>query len=64
MSFLNTLSQPERDTLRRVVKLVHMKHHPKDFVTNYEADKIIESIGPEVAAQMIKVGVDTGVMTK
>jgi phospholipid N-methyltransferase len=64
MSFLNALSQPERDTLRRVVKLVHMKHHPKDFVTNYEADKIIESIGPEVAAQMIKVGVDTGVMTK
>jgi hypothetical protein len=64
MSFLNTLSQPERDTLRRVVKLVHMKHHPKDFVTNYEADKIIESIGPEVAAQMIKIGVDTGVMTK
>ena len=64
MSFLNTLSQPERDTLRRVVKLVHMKHHPKDFVTNYEADKIIESIGPEVAAQMIKVGVDTKVMSK
>ena len=64
MSFLNTLSQPERDTLRRVVKLVHMKHHPKDFVTNYEADKIIESIGPEVAARMIKVGVDTGVMSK
>ena len=64
MSFLNTLSQPERDTLRRVVKLVHMKHHPKDFVTNYEADKIIDSIGPEVAAQMIKVGVDTGVMSK
>jgi hypothetical protein len=62
MSFLNTLSQPERDTLRRVVKLVHMKHHPKDFVTNYEADKIIETIGPEVAAQMIKIGVDTGVM--
>jgi hypothetical protein len=64
MSFMNMLSQPERDTLRRVVKLVHMKHHPKDFVTNYEADKIIESIGPEVAAQMIKIGVDTGVMTK
>ena len=61
MSFLNTLSQPERDTLRRVVKLVHMKHHPKDFVTNYEADKIIESIGPEVAAQMIKVGTDHGI---
>lgn len=62
MSFINTLSQQERDTLRRVVKLVHMKHHPKDFVNDYEADKIIESIGPEVAGRMIKVGVDRGIM--
>lgn len=64
MSFLNTLSQPERDTLRRVVKVTHMKHHPKDFVTNYEADKIIEAIGPEVASRMIKVGIDQGIMSK
>ena len=58
MSFLNTLSQRERDTLRRVVKVVHMKHHPKDFVNDYEADKIIEAIGPEVASRMIKVGIN------
>jgi hypothetical protein len=63
MSFINTLSQPERDTLRRVVKVVHMKHHPKDFVNDYEADKIIEAIGPEVAARMIKVGVDSGIQS-
>ena len=61
MSFLNTLSQPERDTLRRVVKITHMQHHPKDFVTDYEADKIIEVIGPEVAVRMIKVGMDRGI---
>jgi hypothetical protein len=60
MSFINTLSQPERDTLRRVVKVVHMKHHPKDFVNDYEADKIIEAIGPEVAERMIRFGVDKG----
>jgi len=64
LSFINTLSQPERDTLRRVVKLVHMKHHPKEFVTNYEADKIIESIGPEVAGRMIKVGIDNQIGSK
>ena len=63
MSFINTLSQRERDTLRRVVKVVHMKHHPKDFVNDYEADKIIETIGPEVAARMIKVGVDSGIQS-
>ena len=60
--FLNTLSQSERDTLRAVVKRVHMQHHPKDFVTNYEADKIIEALGPEVAAGMIKAGKDRDVL--
>lgn len=60
--FLNTLSQSERDTLRAVVKKVHMQHHPKDFVTNYEADKIIEALGPEVAAGMIKAGKDRDIL--
>jgi len=40
-----------------------MKHHPKDFVNDYEADKIIEAIGPEVAGRMIKVGIDKGVQS-
>jgi len=61
--FLNALSQSERDTLRAVVKKVHMQHHPKDFVTNYEADKIIEALGPEVAAGMIKAGKDRDVLS-
>ena len=60
MSFLNTLSQRERDTLRRVVKVVHMKHHPKDFVNDYEADKLIDSLGPEIAERMIRFGIDKG----
>lgn len=55
------LSQPERDTLRKVVKMVHMKHFPKDFVNDYEADKIIENIGPEVAERMIRVGSNHGI---
>jgi hypothetical protein len=60
--FINALSQSERDTLRAVVKRVHMQHHPKDFVTNYEADKIIEALGPDVAAGMIKAGKDRDVL--
>lgn len=60
--FINALSQPERDTLRAVVKRVHMQHHPKDFVTNYEADKIIEALGPDIAAGMIKAGRDRNVL--
>ena len=64
MTFINTLSQQERDTLRRVVKLTHMKHFPNDFVTNYETDKLIEAIGPEIAGRMIKVGIDQQIMSK
>lgn len=60
--FINALSQSERDTLRAVVKRVHMQHHPKDFVTNHEADKIIEALGPDIAAGMIKAGKDRDVL--
>jgi hypothetical protein len=62
MNFINTLSQSDRDTLRAVVKRVHMQHHPKDFVTNYEADKLIEALGPDVAAGMIKAGKDRDIL--
>tara|TARA_R110000796_G_scaffold87035_1_gene188116 strand:- start:613 stop:807 length:195 start_codon:yes stop_codon:yes gene_type:complete len=61
MSFINTLSQPERDVLRKVVMRVHMRHHPKDFVTEYEADKIIEALAPESVEVMIKAGIDKGI---
>lgn len=58
MSFMHTLKQEERDILRRVVRNVHMRHHPNEFQTDYEADKIISVIAPEVVAQMIKRGKD------
>tara|TARA_R110002153_G_scaffold255980_1_gene414806 strand:+ start:1188 stop:1382 length:195 start_codon:yes stop_codon:yes gene_type:complete len=64
MNFISTLSQRERDTLRRVVKIVHMKHHPKDFINDYEADKLIETLAPEVIGKMIKVGIDNGILNK
>lgn len=56
MSFLNTLTKRERQALRAVVKRVHLKHNPKEFVNDYEADKLIEAIGPESASAMIQAG--------
>ena len=47
MSFLHTLSHKERRMLRNVVKTVHLKHFPKQYATDYEADKLIAVIGPE-----------------
>jgi hypothetical protein len=58
MSFLHTISEQERRILRNIVKKVHLKHHPQEFCTDYEADKLISIIAPEVVERLIKVGVD------
>jgi hypothetical protein len=58
MSFLHTINEEERRILRTIVKQVHMKHHPKDFVNDYEADKIISAIAPDVVERLMKVGKD------
>jgi hypothetical protein len=58
MSFLHTISEQERRVLRNIVKKVHLKHHPQEFCTDYEADKLISIIAPDVVERLIKVGVD------
>ncbi len=58
MSFLHTLKIEEREILRKVVKKVHLCHHPEQFCTDREADKVIAVIGPEVIERMIKFGKD------
>ena len=44
--------------MRTVVKRVHFKNYPKEHCTDYEADKLIASIGPQVVETMIKIGKD------
>lgn len=61
MSFLHTLKVEERDILRTIVKKVHLVHHPKEFCTDHEADKVITTIGPEIVERMIKFGKDNKV---
>lgn len=61
MSFMHIINANERDILRKVVKKVHLAHHPKEFCTDYEADKVISVIGPEVVERMIRFGKDNGV---
>jgi hypothetical protein len=58
MSFLHTINEEERRILRTIVKKVHLKHHPKEFCTDYEADKLISIIAPDVVEKLLKVGVD------
>lgn len=61
MSFLNTLSLKDRNRLRAIVKKVHFQHYPKDKITNYEADKMIEAFGEETVYKMLQANVGTNV---
>jgi hypothetical protein len=64
MSFISTLSRQELEVLRTVVKTVNFKHYPKDFCTNYEADKLIDSLAPSTVEKIMRVGVDSGIVNK
>lgn len=56
MSFYHKLNQEDRRILRHVVKTVHMKYYPKDFITDYEADKLIASIQSETLESLLETG--------
>jgi len=61
MSFISTIKGSELDMLRKIVKNVNFKHYPKEFVTDYEADKLIDSLAPSTVARLLRVGRDSGI---
>jgi hypothetical protein len=52
--FISQLSFKDRQRLRKVTKMVHMKHYPTEMITDYEADRIIEAMAPETMAYLIQ----------
>ena len=50
------LSKEDRNLLRIVVKQVHLKHYPKEFITDREADKLIASLLPHTLERIKEVG--------
>ena len=61
MSFFATVSLEDLHILRQVVRNVHMKHYPDEWVTDHEADKIIEAFGEEPCQNLIRAAVDSKV---
>lgn len=61
MSIFAKYSIREIDTLRTVVKSQHMKHYPKEMVTNYEADRIIESLSEQAREKLYELAVNYGI---
>ena len=60
MSFVQTLTIRDRRRLRAVVKKIHLKNYPQEMITDYEADKLIDSFAPNVVEKFLKLGVDSG----
>lgn len=60
MSFLASISVEDLRLLRKVVLNVHMAHYPSNFLSDYEADRVIEAFGEETCQNLIKTAVDSG----
>ncbi|MAT23326.1 MAG: hypothetical protein CML86_07495 [Rhodobiaceae bacterium] len=61
MTMFTKYSIREIETLRTVVKSQHMKHYPKEMVTNYEADRIIESLSEQAREKLYELAVNYGI---
>ena len=58
MSIIPELKYEDHKRLRLIVRNVHMKNYPEHLMTDVEADRIIESIAPEVMHQWLKLKID------
>ena len=61
MSVSNLLSNEDRRRLREIVLRVHLRHYPNHMLTNYEADKLIDSFAEDVIEDTLKAGIAAGV---
>ncbi len=61
MTIFTKYSIREINTLRTVVKSQHMKHYPKEKVTDHEADRIIESLSEQAREKLYQLAVDYGI---
>jgi hypothetical protein len=62
-TFSGGLSFTDRQRLREIVKRVHLKDYPADRVDDYEADKLIDALGPEVGQGLIERALQRGFLT-
>lgn len=59
-SFLTALGVQERARLRQIVKTVHMRNYPTELITDREADRVIEVMGPITREKLIRKAVEHG----
>ena len=57
----NVYSKEQWGKVRVVVKTQHMKHYPKDFVTDMEADRILSAMSPQAVEKLYELAVKYGI---
>ena len=60
MSYSNLISVKDRLRLRQIVKRVHLRHYPTEMITDYEADKLLDSFSEKVIEQTLRAGMAAG----
>ena len=58
--WIGRLDWPSLQRLRDVTKRILMKHYDPAFVTDREADKIIDAMGPYTMTKWEKAAIDRG----
>lgn len=61
MSVSDLLSVADRRRLRAFVKKVHFQHYPTEFLTDYEADKLVDSFSERVIEANLRAARNAGV---
>ena len=57
----NVYSKEQWNKVRVVVKTQHMKHYPKDFVTDMKADRILAAMSPQAVEKLYELAVKYGI---
>ncbi len=57
----NVYNKEQWNKVRIVVKTQHMKHYPKDFVTDMEADRILAAMSPQAVEKLYELAVKYGI---
>ena len=62
-SFLAAIGQKDRGRLRKIVKAVHLRNYPTELITDREADRVIEVMGPITREKLIRKAVEHGMFS-
>ncbi len=57
----NVYSKEQWNKVRVVVKTQHMKHYPKNFVTDMEANRILSAMSPQAVEKLYELAVKYGI---